>query len=86
VTVTASEKWAKVREGGRTRYVLVYGVCLWGVLTGSMMAAFLYVFRDESVLGSLSFIPAMMIAGIVYGRLTWQMAERRHGFSRQDTE
>lgn len=58
-------KWEKIRNKGKMRYILLYGVLFWGGLTGIIMSFFF------SPLALLVFL----IGGIFFGIWTWNKSE-----------
>ena len=73
-------KWAKIREKGKQRVVLVNGVLGWGVST-AILWVFLMEFLEPSEniwvrpIIALSIFP---IAGIAFGHLMWNKSEKTY--------
>lgn len=76
-----ADGWAKKRAMGRRRYIYMYGVLFWGVLTGVLWALVMTFISDgpiigRGLLGALSFaLPAFMIGGYFWGAFMWNSSE-----------
>ena len=72
------EKWARIREKGKQRFVLVYGVLGWGVSTGLLWSLLMaFIEPSENVWGKLAIAMIIFpIAGIAFGHLTWNKSEK----------
>jgi hypothetical protein len=73
------EKAAKLVKLGRSKFVLLYGVLLWGIPTGILFA----LVRGYSD-GWGTFLPQLILSlilfplgGILYGRLMWKLLVRK---------
>lgn len=62
------DKWSKIRSKGKARYVLLYGVLLWGGLTGILMS---FVITPIALV-------LFPLGGIVFGMWTWSIGEKRY--------
>jgi hypothetical protein len=73
-------RWAKVREKGRARYILLYGVLFWGVLTGALWAVAMAAVQGWDRLPTyLAFgLIGFPIGGVLFGAWTWKIAEARY--------
>ena len=70
------EKWASMREAGRTHHVLIRGLLGWG---GLMFAVFsMWSFVRGDMTPSLLAINAVIwaLAGLGFGLATWHLNER----------
>ena len=74
------EKWAKTREKGKQRFVLINGVLGWGVTTAILWAALMeYIEPSENIwvrpIIALFIFP---IAGVAFGHLMWKKSEKAY--------
>lgn len=77
----ATERWTKIRERGRKRFVLLYGVLGWGVPTALLFTIWNGFAEGwdgllAKLLISLVIFP---IGGIFWGMLMWAFLERVNG-------
>lgn len=73
-------KWAKIREKGKQRFVLVNGVLGWGLPT-SILWVFLMEFLEPSENIWVRPITALIIfpiAGVAFGHLMWNKSEKTY--------
>ena len=73
-------KWAKIREKGKQRFVLVNGV-LGGGLPTAILWVFLMEFLDPSENNWVRPITALIIfpiAGVAFGHLMWNKSEKAY--------
>ncbi|WP_334060504.1 hypothetical protein [Alteromonas sp. S005] len=73
-------KWAKIREKGKQRFVLVNGVLGWGLPT-AILWVFLMEFLEPSENIWVRPIIALIIfpiAGIAFGHLMWNKSEKAY--------
>ena len=61
-------KWGKIRKKGKTRFVLLNGVLLWGGLTGIIMSF---------IMSPIAMI-LFPVGGIFFGIITWNKAESHY--------
>ncbi|WP_345240600.1 hypothetical protein [Pontibacillus salipaludis] len=81
----AKEKWSKIREKGRTHYILYYGVLGWGLSTG-----LLFFLLGEGMEHKLTFedyftrgwalelaiaIGSFLLGGLLFGYTMWGLNE-----------
>ena len=74
------DKWAKTREKGKQRFVLVNGVLGWGVSTAilwALLMEFLDPLENIWVRPTIALI-IFPIAGIAFGHLTWNKSEKTY--------
>lgn len=77
MTQKQCEKWAKIRQMGRRRYVWLFGVAGWGLTTAvfwSVLMAYLKGWDQLPVFLILALI-GFPIGGYFYGRLMWKWSE-----------
>ena len=72
--------WAKTREMGRTKFILVYGVLFWGLI---MTIAFflLNIKMYPSIPWYILLIVSLIvfsIVGYVVGHFSWKSAEKKY--------
>jgi|1186.fasta_scaffold139987_2 hypothetical protein len=75
------EKASKLVKLGRSKFVLLFGVLLWGLPT-----AILFALTRGYLDGWDSFLPQLIIAlilfplgGILWGRIMWKLLVRKNG-------
>jgi len=61
-------KWGKIRNKGKARFVFLNGVLLWGGLTGIIMS---FIMTPIALL-------VFPLGGIFFGIITWNIAERHY--------
>ena len=73
-------KWEKTRARGRTRFIVVYGVLLWGLSTAALMTlVFAVQGQDDWLLrGLFIFVLFPLIGGPMFGLFLWWWTERRY--------
>jgi hypothetical protein len=79
-TITSAEKWAKLREQGRSRFVWLYGVLGWGVSTAILFSLWNGI-RDGWDGFFFKLIPALVLfplGGYLWGRFMWWFLETMH--------
>lgn len=90
MTKTQFHRWARLRSGGKWRYILINGVLYWGVLTAVLWSgamAWLGVLDGGTFLGTLRFaVPIFGIGGILFGLLTWSVSEKAYAKARDEME
>jgi hypothetical protein len=73
-------RWEKTRRMGIRRYVLLYGMLLWGIPAGIVwvlaMSSGLGWYRLPILL--LIALTVFPISGILFGRLMWRVLEARY--------
>ena len=74
------EKWAKTREKGKQRFVLVNGVLGWGVPTAILWAILMEFIESSENIWVRPTIALIIfpIAGIAFGHLTWNKSEKAY--------
>jgi hypothetical protein len=73
-----ASRWAATRAKGRTRYILLYGVLLWGLFTGVFWSIAMSAVQGWErlpiyLIGALIGFP---IGGYIFGAWTWKRAEQ----------
>lgn len=73
-------RWAKTRQIGRTKFVLVFGVLGFGLSSGVLFALFCSVIdSEETFLGALPFsVIACLVGGAIWGMIFWKEMEKRY--------
>ena len=82
------KRWSKIREKGKLRYILKYGILFWGIPTGiiaGIIINFLEMGFSLSVFKQIEFyselIARMLFFGLfggpLYGIITWIGKERK---------
>jgi hypothetical protein len=76
MTEKQREKWSKTRKKGRTRFIWLYGVVGWGVVTGVLWAAAM-AFQGLGHLPLLLPLALIVfpIGGFFFGRKMWTTFE-----------
>ncbi|MHC6645037.1 hypothetical protein ACYTPF_00465 [Alteromonas sp. HB246098] len=74
------EKWAKTREKGKQRFVLVNGVLGWGVTTAILWSVLIELIEPSQNIWVRPIIALIIfpIAGIAFGHLTWNKSEKAY--------
>ena len=80
------DKWAKTREKGKQRFVLVNGVLGWGVPTAILWAVLMEFIEPLENIWVRPIIALIIfpIAGIAFGHLTWNKSEK--AFAKETTK
>jgi hypothetical protein len=73
-------KWAKTREMGERRYISIYGVLLWGLVTGVGWAIVMSAIQGWNRLPI--YLPLALvgfpIGGIFFGKTMWKKMEAKY--------
>ena len=74
------EKWAKTREKGKQRFVLVNGILGWGVTTAILWSVLMELIEPSQNIWVRPTIALIIfpIAGIAFGHLTWNKSEKAY--------
>ena len=77
---TQIRKWAKTREMGPLKYVLLYGVVGWGVVTGVLFSFVLAAIQGWERFWALLLVSLILfpLGGIAFGMLTWKASESKY--------
>jgi hypothetical protein len=77
MTKRPAERWAVTRAKGRTRFIWLVGVALWGPITGVLWSVIMHLLLGWKLLRI--FLPGALIifciAGYFFGAWTWQPSE-----------
>ena len=69
-------KWELTRAKGMWRFVLLYGVLLWGGFMIIARAIFDFFFSRPRFMDNLSIIvPTFLVAGFIFGLAVWFIGE-----------
>jgi len=75
-------RWERIRAQGKGRYIILYGVLLWGVPTGLLSIALSTLLPFAGADSRPSLLPITTLSmtlfplgGIAYGLLVWKLAE-----------
>lgn len=73
-------KWERTRARGRTHFIVVYGVLLWGLGTAAVVTLLGVVQgRDDWLVGGVvAFVMFPLIGGPLFGLFLWWWTERRY--------
>lgn len=79
MTESGTTKLDKIIAGGRTRYVLVRGVLLWGVTTALLVSLLMHVLGPglSPTAAARNFV-IFPIGGIAWGLLMWHWFKKRY--------
>jgi len=79
MTARQLEKWSKTRKLGQMKYIAIYGVLLWGMLTG-LIWVLIMQFIDPSGAAMRYVIAAFVfpLCGIAFGKITWEISEKKY--------
>ena len=74
------DKWAKTREKGKQRFVLVNGVLGWGIPTAILWVILMEFIEPLENIWVRPIIALIIfpIAGIAFGHLTWNRSEKTY--------
>ena len=74
------EKWAKTREKGKQRFVLVNGVLGWGITTAILWSVLMeFIEPSENIwIRPIIALIVFPIAGVVFGHLMWDKSEKAY--------
>ena len=72
-------RWQKAREGGKTRFVLLFGVAGWGLLTALLFSMIPLLFGNsfDWFRAALAFV-LFPVGGIFWGTYMWSHMEKRY--------
>ena len=72
------EKWSKTRRIGRNRFILIYGVLIWGITVAIFWSVIMNYLMGWSfiplLLGALVVFP---VGGYFFGSAVWNQGESR---------
>ena len=78
-------KWNSIRAKGKTRFILIRGVLLWGfpmlVFTSYISKPFINGFLSP---GALMHYVTWLFAGVIFGVFMWYVSERK--FKRESSK
>ncbi len=70
-------KWAITRKKGMLRFVLLYGVLGWGLITAVLYSILMWLFSD---IGLHRILPLSLlifpVGGVLWGCIMWWLSER----------
>lgn len=74
------EKWAKTREKGKQRFVLVNGVLGWGVTTAILWSVLMEIIEPSQSIWvrPITALIIFPIAGVAFGHLMWNKSEKAY--------
>ena len=80
-------KWAKIREKGKQRFVLVNGVLGWGVATAIFWAVLMeFIEPSENIwVRPITALIIFPIAGVAFGHLMWNKSEKAYAKATSNT-
>lgn len=67
-------RWARIRVGGRAKFILIYGVLGWGGLVAVLWVVAMSLLGHDRLLVAAIF----PVGGVLWGWLMWDELERRH--------
>jgi hypothetical protein len=83
-------RWERTRQGGRTRFILLWGVCAFGLSCGILgTAGFIADGTDHHrTFAWINFLPLMLspMAGYMFGAVFWQHTESQYLNARRAVE
>ena len=73
------ERWARIRQMGRTRYIWLHGVLGWGLTVGVVWAVIMAASRGWDRLPILLALAVIgfPIGGYFFGVVTWKTSEKQ---------
>ncbi|WP_147321325.1 hypothetical protein [Rhodoferax lacus] len=72
------QRWAVTRAHGQRRFVLIHGVCLWGLITGISWSLLMWL-RGSMPNPAIQVPVAIVLfalGGIPWGLLVWRYSEK----------
>ena len=82
-----ADRWAEVRKGGRTRFVVLHGVVGWGLTTALLFSVVMPLINENDTFPEL--LPTALITfpigGIAFGWFLWGVLERAYAKSRESS-
>ncbi|PRO69001.1 hypothetical protein [Alteromonas gracilis] len=74
------DKWVKIREKGKQRFVIVNGVLGWGVTTAILWSVLMELIEPSENIWVRPIIALIIfpIAGVVFGHLMWDKSEKAY--------
>lgn len=74
------DKWVKIREKGKQRFVLVNGVLGWGATTAILWSVLMELIEPSQNIWVRPIIALIIfpIAGVVFGHLMWDKSEKAY--------
>lgn len=86
-TSKEKEKWIKQKSIGKTKYILIYGILLWGISYSAIYGTLTMFFNPNPVNYDINQIITRYIAyglmgglgGIMIGNLQWNMKVKKFG-------
>ena len=73
------DRWRKYHDGGKMRYVILFGVLGWGLITAFLFSVYPLLFGNPFDWSrALSSFVAFPIGGIFWGLYTWHSMEKRY--------
>lgn len=71
--------WEQTRAKGMWRFVLLYGVLLWGGLMILIRLAFDFFFSGPRLLVNLMIhVPILAVTGFIFGLVLWRIGENKY--------
>lgn len=71
--------WERTRAKGMWRFVLLYGVLLWGGLMIVVRSVFDFFVSSPRLLDNLTVhVPIFVVAGFIFGLAMWLIAEHKY--------
>jgi hypothetical protein len=74
------KRWERTRKMGKTRYIIVYGVLIWGIVAGLSFPFIQWILFNQPP-GPSRFVLSLIvfqITGIFVGIVTWNNSERMY--------
>ncbi|MBN2436915.1 MAG: hypothetical protein JXK07_16770 [Spirochaetes bacterium] len=80
MNIKQREKWQKIRQIGKKKYVIKYGIISWGLTTAFLWSLIMHIIRPQENLFIRPVIALVLfpLGGIVVGLYTWNYNEKNY--------
>jgi hypothetical protein len=72
------KRWEQFQKKGFWRYLIVYGVLMWGGVAGVFYSAFILITNGKLETRDLITVAMFSVGGILYGSLSWDYFQRAY--------
>ncbi len=76
---TFEDSWERLRKKGKSKYILIHGVLLWGVPMAIIMNLYFHYRAGYPWTPTAYFVtPAFLLGGLLFGFFMWSFLEKRY--------